>query len=202
MLGKLLPHSERLETGFSGRARFHWISKHFRQMPLIYKYKYMLKRHSSLNMLGICFMYKWKFTTAEMYRMTSEEYDILCLFKTCSTLSNNFQYLVWRTSGFHLIWGAVLTQWAYTRSCPNPKKMQSFFNPLLSFLPGSQVPSPYRYENIMEDSGIVGVAEGRELEEEWMQVNFCQFGITERLTCCIVGGDKIWVKVSPKDLFS
>lgn len=53
------------------------------------------------------------------------------------------------------------------------------------------MPSPYRYENIMEDSGIVGVAEGRELEEEWMQVNFCQFGITERLTCCIVGGDKI-----------
>lgn len=46
-------------------------------MPLIYKYKYMLKRHSSLNMLDICFMYKWKFNTAEMYRMTSEEYDIL-----------------------------------------------------------------------------------------------------------------------------
>lgn len=53
------------------------------------------------------------------------------------------------------------------------------------------MPSPYRYENIIEGSGRVGVAEGRALEEEWMQVNLCQFGIIERLTCCTVGGNKI-----------
>lgn len=35
-------------------------------MPLIYKYKNMLERYSGLNMLNICFVFKWKFTCADM----------------------------------------------------------------------------------------------------------------------------------------